>query len=426
MDVLMPQLGETVAEGTIAAWFKSVGDTVEEGDALFEVESDKVTMEVDATSAGVLSEIRVGKGDTAPVGAIVAVIASDGAGVGDGAAARQPQTDPLPAATGAPGVGPIVHDHFREVRTPERNFGPAKTKDGIAITPLARRLIKEHGLDAEALSRGVAAAGGRRVRKADVLAAAEAATAAPTLTPRAPAIPVSARDYTVPLNEVRKRTAVRVAGAWVVAPHVFQAVEVDFDRVERARARIKADVKAENGFSLTYLPFIAHAVCMAIRDFPLINAKFDGDRLIVHRDVHLGIAIDLNHEGLVVPVVRHADELSTLGLAKAINRIVEKARCGKLEPGDMGGGTYSISNNGSFGTVFTAPIINTPEVAILSTDAIRKRPVVVESEDGDQIAIRPVGMLVQSFDHRAFDGAYSGAYLSRLKEIIETRDWTWA
>ena len=188
-------------------------------------------------------------------------------------------------------------------------------------------------------------------------------------------------------------------------------------------AGVKRAFSDRHGVQLTYLPFIARAVCLAIAEFPRINATFDRDRLVLHRDVNLGIAADLNHEGLVVPVVHHADEMTAGGLAKAIARQVDKARAGKLTLADLEGGTYTISNNGSFGTLFTTPIINVPQVAILSTDAVRKRPVVVETAQGDAIAVRPVGMVGQSFDHRAFDGAYSASFLKRLKQVLETRDW---
>jgi pyruvate/2-oxoglutarate dehydrogenase complex dihydrolipoamide acyltransferase (E2) component len=203
---------------------------------------------------------------------------------------------------------------------------------------------------------------------------------------------------------------------------VLQAVEIDFAGVVKARDSRK-NVFAARGVPLTFLPFIARAAVLAIAAYPRVNARLDGEGLVVRHGVHLGIAVDLGHEGLVVPVVHHAETMSVAGLAAAIHRQIEKARAGKLTQDDLEGGTYTISNNGSFGTLFTAPIINAPQVAILSTDAIRKRPVVIETEVGDVIVPRPVGIVAQSFDHRAFDGAYSAAFLSRLKEILERRDW---
>jgi pyruvate dehydrogenase E2 component (dihydrolipoamide acetyltransferase) len=241
--------------------------------------------------------------------------------------------------------------------------------------------------------------------------------------PAPPPAGTSGGDTTLPLNRIRAQTAGRLAESWRTIPHVFQAVEIDFSAVERARRDAKERFAQRHEVSLTYLPFVARALCLAIAEFPRANASFDKDRLMLHRDVNLGIAVDLAHEGLIVPVVAHADEMTAAGLAKAIARQVAKTRAGKLTPADIEGGTYTITNNGSFGTLFTAAIINMPQVAILSIDAVRKRPVAIETEQGDAIAVRPIGIVGQSFDHRAFDGAYSASFLQRLKAIVETRDW---
>ena len=432
----MPQLGETVAEGKIGKWFKSVGEMVQAGENLFEIETDKVAMEVQATESGVLSEVRVKVGDTVPVGTVVAVLGGKGSpratapapapapAAAPPAAPMAPARAPQPAATpSAPPAhnGARAMTPFDEVHTPVGGYGPAKAPLGLRITPLARRLIKQGGLDVESIARAVQQKGGRRIAARDVQGQPPAPSPAPS--PAAYQVKVGEGSRIEPLGRIRAQTAIRLAEAWRTAPHVFQAVEVDFSNIERVRQAQKKAFADRHGVQLTYLPFIARAVCLAIADFPRINASFDRDRLVLHRDVNLGIAADLNHEGLVVPVVHHADEMTAGGLAKAIARQVDKARAGKLTLSDLEGGTYSISNNGSFGTTFTAPIINVPQVAILSTDAVRKRPFVVESEQGDSIAIRPVGMVGQSFDHRAFDGAYAASFLKRLKQVLETRDW---
>jgi 2-oxoglutarate dehydrogenase E2 component (dihydrolipoamide succinyltransferase) len=234
--------------------------------------------------------------------------------------------------------------------------------------------------------------------------------------------PVAPEDEVQPLNRIRRATAKALATSWVTAPHVFQAVEVPFHRVDAARKALNA-AAGPRDVKLSYLPFVARAVCLALREFPRVNAQLDGERLIVKGRVNLAIAVDLGHEGLVVPVVHDADELTLRGLARRIDEAVAKARENRLSSDDLEGGTYTISNNGSFGTLMTAPIINPPQVAILSTDAIRKKPVVVETEDGDAVVVRRVGVLGQSFDHRAFDGAYAAAYLHRAGEILATRDW---
>jgi 2-oxoglutarate dehydrogenase E2 component (dihydrolipoamide succinyltransferase) len=208
------------------------------------------------------------------------------------------------------------------------------------------------------------------------------------------------------------------------SPHVLQAVEVDFHGVEKARKTFGGSWRKQHGHSLTYLPFVAHAICKAIARFPHVNASFGNDQLIVQRRVHLGIAVDLNFEGLAVAVVRDAPRHTVRELAIEMHRIADAVRRGTARPDEQAGSTYTISNSGSFGTYFSAPIINQPQVAILSVDGVRKRPVVIEHEDGDVIAIRPVGVLAQCFDHRAFDGAYSAAFLRCVKGIIEDANWT--
>lgn len=317
-------------------------------------------------------------------------------------------------------------DPFNEVRTPIQHFGKAEAPGDVRATPLARRLIAQNGLDLGRIAADVKARGENRIMERHVRAAmASGGSAAPGAAPRAAAAapqPTAVGDV-VTLNPVRRKTGERLAENWRSIPHVFQGIDVDFGAIDVVRNKHKNAFKAQNGISLTYLPFIARATCIALREFPQVNAHFGGDKLHLSRDINLGIAVDMNHNGLVVPVIANADELTVTGLAKAIGRVAQKARDGKLSPAEMQGGTYTITNNGAFGTMFTAPIINAPQVAILSTDAIRKRPTVVETEQGDFIAVRPVGMVAQSFDHRAFDGAYSAAFLSRLKAILEMREW---
>jgi pyruvate/2-oxoglutarate dehydrogenase complex dihydrolipoamide acyltransferase (E2) component len=396
--IIMPQLGETVAEGKILTWFKAIGDDIKVGDKLFEVETDKVTVEVEAIAAGKLSEIRVGAGVAAKVGSVVAVLGGTAGPASRTASPRQPVTSTFCA--------------FEEVRTPPVNHGKARTPDGIAISPLARRLIAESNLSLEAVIALASAKGLRRVNKDDVKSAMS--------QPKESVAPPTATSP----GSIRQRTAARLAENWRTIPHVCQGIEVDFTRVDRTRLTRKEGFRRINEFSLTYLPFIARAVCLALRDFPNINATFDGKSLRASKEVNLGIAIDLSHDGLVVPVIRQAGDLTVEGLAKAIGRLTTKARAGKLTADDLGGGTYSITNNGAFGTLFTSPIINSPQVAILSTDAIRKRPAVVSTAEGDVVMPRMMGILSQSFDHRAFDGAYAASCLSRLKQVLETHDWS--
>lgn len=443
MDVLMPQLGETVREGKISSWFKAVGDQVAAGDNLFEIETDKVSMEVEAIESGILSEIVYAAGETVPVGATVAVI---GDGVATGASkrskakaeptppAKKAAPAPVPARASAPAAPQAVttgdlasrgFSPFNEVFTPTRNYGKAQVVPGLRATPLARRLMAQNGLDTAQVAAQVRQRGGTRIAAADVQSALQTGTASGFAPATAfPPLPITGPRDRQPLNKVRQQTAKHLTRAWQSIPHVLQTVEADFGAVSAARAARKRDFEQQHGTGLSFLPFIARAICLAIRQWPKVNASIDGNELLVAQEINLGIAVDLGHEGLVVPVLKNADRLNVAGLATGIARLVETARAGKLRPDDLEGGTYSISNNGSFGTLFTAPIINAPQVAILSTDAIRKRPVVVETEYGDAIVARPVGMLAQSFDHRAFDGAYSASFLNAVKTIVETRDWS--
>jgi len=455
MDVLMPQIGETVTEGTVSTWYKSVGDQVAPGDNLFEIETDKVAREVQATEGGVLLAIHVGNGETAPVGAVLAVIGEAGTKVEAPAKTpaapakaekpaeaktETPAARPAPAKASGNGATPPARavpdgpaedrlDPFRPVRAPEASYGPVDGPDGLKLTPLARRLIRQNGLDVSALA---GAAQGKRISKKDVLAAMEKgvgtapsrAADARGLTVQAPPVVRQEGDEVVPFNRIRRTTAKALGGVWQSMVHVSQGIEIDFTTVDRARKAAKASFQERHGLSLTYLPFLARAVALALTDFPKVNSAYSEDGLIVRRSINLGIAIDLAHDGLVVPVLRNVDDLSLTGLARQLDRLVKRARAGDLGPDDFDGATYAITNNGSFGTTFTTPIINPGNAAILSMDAIVKKPVVIEVDGSDVIVPRPVGMLVQSFDHRAFDGAYSAAYLSRLKELLERRDWS--
>jgi 2-oxoglutarate dehydrogenase E2 component (dihydrolipoamide succinyltransferase) len=399
MDVVMPQLGETVAEGTVTRWYKKVGDAVKADEALFDVETDKVSTEIPAPVAGVIAEILVGEGATAKVGTRLAVIRESG-----GQASR-PAVSAAATAAAAPSV----------------SAAPAGGDARARLSPVVSRLLAEHGLDARTI-KGTGRDG--RITREDVLAhVAQRGAGQPATRTREPAPYAVAGAETVPLNNVRKRTAEHMAKSWTTVPHVLQAVEVDFSRVDEARQAAGERWKQREGFALTYLPFVACAVAAALARFSRLNASFAGDHLVLHRRVNVGVAVDLNFEGLMVPVVKDAGAMKLPQLARAIHDLATRAHAGKLRPDDMTEGTYTISNNGAFGTLITAPIITPPQVAVLSTDAVRKRAVAVESGGKDEVAVRPVGMLAQTFDHRAVDGAYSAAFLKEVKTILETRDW---
>jgi len=410
MDVVMPQLGETVKEGTVTAWHKKVGERVEQGELLFEVSTDKVDTEIPAPASGIVSALLVPVGQTVRVGTALAVIDEPGKPrVPAGATARPPATEA--EAKPPPGSGRAEPAQAQESGGEPGTGRPGHREGDSLLSPVVRKLIAEHHLDPAAIA-GTGAAG--RITRGDVLAHLDKLKAAQPPADRRRA----------PLSRIRKRTAEQMAHSWKHVPHVLQAVEVDFQAVEQARAARTAAWKAREGWSLTYLPFIAHAVCAALGDFPVLNGTFEGDSVLLNPRINLCIAVDLGEEGLVAPVVKDAHRKSLAELSRAIHALIEKARARQLAPDDMTEGTYTLSNSGSFGTLLTAPIINPPQVAILSIDGVVRKPVAVEGPGGETVAIRPIGVLAQSFDHRALDGAYSAAFLRRLKLILEKQDWS--
>jgi pyruvate dehydrogenase E2 component (dihydrolipoamide acetyltransferase) len=450
MNVLMPQLGETVTEGTVANWHKKVGDKVAADEIILDIETDKVSMEIPSPGAGFITQILVPAGTTVAVGTVLATVEATMSAAAS-AAAPPPAPAAKPAAAAAPAAAPAAAEAppswyaamppdmsaAKEQYEPE--LATAGAAGGAAVTvardshqrlsPAVRRLAAEYRLDLKTVPGS--GRGGRITRRnvlefiqrqqsapAQTIAAASPAARAP-----APAAPPPAGAKTVPFTRIRKLTAEHMVRSKTTSPHVLQAVEVDFHRVDIVRKTVRDAWKAKHGQSLTYLPFIANAVCRALDEFPNLNSSVQGDSLVLHPSVNLGIAVDLGADGLVAPVIKNADRMSVAQLADAIAEVAQRSRVGKLKPDDFQGGTYTLSNSGTFGTLITAPIINQPQVAILSTDGVRKKPVVVETSEGDSIAIRPVGVLAQSFDHRAVDGAYSAAFLDRVRKIIETSNW---
>jgi pyruvate/2-oxoglutarate dehydrogenase complex dihydrolipoamide acyltransferase (E2) component len=468
MDVIMPQLGETVEEGTVSVWHKKVGDQVKAGEDLFDISTDKVEMEIPAPTSGELVEIRVAEGETVAVGVTVAVIGDGAAAMAAPAAAADPAPSAaLQAAESAPSAVPAAAS--------TRKIGTRDSR-GVPLSPLVRRLLAENDLAPEEIT-GTGRDG--RITGDDVKAYLARRTAAPAAAATAPSGPIGRRDSrgvplspvvrrlltennlapdaitgtgrngrvtrrdvlahldsaqvrapastdgrtVVPFDNIRKLTAEHMVRSKATSPHVLQAVEVDFHSVDRARSALREVWKQQYGFSLTYLPFIAKAVCEAIAEFPRINAHVEGESLVMFDRINLGIAVDLNFEGLMVPVVKDAGTKSVGQLAKEIRELSDKARSKKLTPDDMTEGTYTISNSGTFGTLITAPVISQPQVAILSMDGVSKKPVVIDVDGSDAIAIRPVGVVAQSFDHRAIDGAYSAAFLHKVRECLQDRDW---
>ncbi len=589
-DVEMPQLGETVTEGTVTRWFKQIGDTVALDEALFEVSTDKVDTEVPSPTAGVLLEILANEGDLVEVGQVLARV-GDSASAGSDpvhaapvseepplsqqqmlltdmsrvdTAARvddEPQTEvtrPAPAdttsrpasaafgsgavapdpasfppgsevaapdpATAAPDLGAAAHysgatasDPVTAGRDPASAgldpgaaaSDPVSDTTGMVLSPVVRRLIAESGLDASTI---VGTGLGGRITRADAeqaiaarnavdrsaaaakssvpepptagtpaperlrSVAASASTQPPatsarpqhaaagastrsdtgraqpaertqsptgagraqpaerksrrprrdtaaSTSPAAVAV-VSGRDTVVPLNNIRRRTADHMVRSKQTSPHVLTAVEVDYEGVEQVRRKLKQAWKAEEGFGLSYLPFISRAVIDALRDYPHLNASFGDDGLVVHSAINLAVAVDIDFQGLLAPVVHDADGKRLRQIAREIVDLADRARNRKLGIDDLSGGTFTLTNAGQYGTMMQFPIINQPQVAILSTDGVARKPVVITDARGSEsIAIHSVGVLAMAWDHRAFDGAYAAAFLHRVREIIETRNW---
>lgn len=451
IDVPMPQMGESIAEGTVSKWLKKVGDTVGRDEPLLEISTDKVDAEIPSPAAGVLTEIKVPEGTTVEVGSIVAVIdtevtAGASATPAQPAAAPAPATAPAPAAASAP--PPATATATATAKTEDAGNGKAQTAEErlrTKSTPLVRRIAEEHKVDIGAIP-GSGYAG--RVTKNDIMAyiekggpqAAPAAAPAQTPAPRAPALtgggisdfwttfyktvqhpefPVRDGDKVVPMDRVRKLTADHMVRAKRVAPHVHSFIEIDFTAIDRARKKNAAKWE-QQGVKISYTAFVAWACAQVIPEFPMVNAVVSGDNIIYRRDVNVGIAVDLN-PGLIVPVLRNADELNLVGIGKRINDLAERARSKKLKPDEVAGATFSITNPGVLGTMVGMPIIPEGTAAILGTGAIEKRVVVVQDGDGnDVMGIRKRSFFSLGYDHRVVDGADAARFLAKLKAVMES------
>jgi 2-oxoglutarate dehydrogenase E2 component (dihydrolipoamide succinyltransferase) len=434
-NVMMPQMGESIAEGTIVRWIKKVGDAIDKDEPLFEISTDKVDAEIPSPGAGVLLEIKVKEGETVPVNSVVAVIG----GAGEKPAAAPPVTAagaPPPAASSAPDGSaapppdagpsePVTARSAAPAPAPAASAGPQTLGDlrRQRSSPLVRRIAREHDIDITDLN-GTGISG--RVTKKDILAYVEGG-GAKARAPQARARPFETPPAFKPGEDVRiekmsvmrKKIAEHMVMSVHTSPHVYSAYEVDFSRVEKLRQAKKADYEAA-GAKLTYTAFIAKATVDTIRQFPFSNASLDGDNIVYKREINLGIAVALE-TGLIVPVIRNADERSMLGLSRAIQDLAHRARSKQLKPEEVQGGTFTITNPGIFGAVFGLPIISQPQVAILGVGSVDKRVVVVD----DMIAVRPMCYLTLGFDHRLIDGADAGRFLQALKDRLQEFDESW-
>jgi 2-oxoglutarate dehydrogenase E2 component (dihydrolipoamide succinyltransferase) len=434
----MPQMGESIAEGTIVRWIKKVGDQVDRDEPLFEISTDKVDAEIPAPAAGVLLDIQVKEGETVPVNSVVAVIGQSadlGAGAateakaaapsGNGGAGAQPTPQVPQAAAGQPETKPAP----AEPEEPEAPAEPGPRSVELLrqqkSSPLVRRIAREHNVDIR-LIKGTGISG--RVTKTDILGFIESASAGRPAAPAAKPAPAPApgpayrpgeKIQIVPMSVMRKKIAEHMVLSAHTSPHVYSVYEVNFGRVASLRDQKKAQYEAA-GAKLTYTAFIAKVIVDALREFPIVNASIDGDNIVYKKDINLGIAVALEN-GLIVPVIRNADEKNLLGLSRAINDVGGRARSKKLSPDEVQGGTFTITNPGIFGALYGLPLINQPQVAILGVGGIEKRAVVID----DAIAIRPVCHLTLGYDHRLVDGADAGRFLSFVKERLEKFDEAW-
>ncbi len=430
IDVIMPQMGESIAEGTLSTWIKQLGDEVKRDEPIFEISTDKVDAEIPSPGAGILAEILVQEGETVEINTVVARIETDAAAVADAAppaeAAPAPAATPAPApaAEPAPALAPATAPAPPPTPAATAPVGPDESADERLrrkSTPLVRKMAAEHDLDISAIP-GTGHAG--RVTKSDVLQYLESPRAA--APPAAPAAPAALAptvdpwedDRVEPWSRIRKLTADHMIMSRRVSAHVQSFFEVDFSRIADIRRRKKAEY-GERGVNLTYLAFITKGVAECLRRHPGLNAAVSGESTIFRRDINVGLAVALDW-GLIVPVIKHADELSLIGIARAINDLGTRARDKKLLPDEVQRGTFTITNPGGFGSYAGTPIINQPQVAILGVGAIEKRPAVITHADGtDSLGIRTKGMLSMSYDHRVVDGADGDRFLADLKSMLE-------
>ena len=423
-DVIMPQMGESIVEGTITKWYKKVGEHVERDEPLLEISTDKVDTEIPAPVAGVLSEIKVQEGETVEINTVIGVIGGE---VQQEAAPTTP-TAPTSEAESTPATGATPPIPSVNAAPSPPSHEPEASEPGLRSSPLVRKMAREHGLD---LSQLTGTGRGGRVTKQDIESfltlptAAEAtpeapATPTPAAPPPAPAAgppPVSQGRVDVePMSKMRKSIAEHMVISRQTSAHVTTVFEADVSRIVALRNEHKP-IFERDGVRLTYTPFFVAAVLGALKTFPLLNASLDGDKIVYHRDYNIGIAVALEG-GLIVPVIQHADEKSFLGLARAVNDIGERARTKKLTPADVQGGTFTLTNPGPFGGLFGTPIINQPQVAILGIGGIHKRPVVVN----EGIAVRSMVYLALSFDHRLIDGALGDQFMADVKRRLEGWD----
>ena len=444
-ELILPKMGESVAEATVTNWLKNVGDVIDAEESVVEVATDKVDSEVPSPVSGTLVKILVDVNGVAEVGSPIAIIEVEGEGSGTSSTAA-PEVAPEPAVAVAE-IEAQVAAAAATVSVPVPSGPIAKNSNGRFYSPLVRSMAKEEGIGQAELDQISGSGKEGRVTKKDIVAyleagrkatapvaasqtpAASAAPAAPVSAapavapkPSAPAMKIGEGDEIIEMDRMRKLIADHMVNSVHTSPHVTSFVEADMTKVVLWRNRMKNEFQKKHGEKITFTPIIMEAIVKAIQDFPMINISIEGNNMIKHGRINVGMAAALPSGNLIVPVVKNADQLSLLGLTKAVNDLANRARNNQLKPDEISGGTYTLTNVGTFGNVMGTPIINQPQVAIMAAGAIVKKPAVVETPEGDVIAVRHKMFLSHSYDHRAVDGALGGMFVKRVAEYLESWD----
>lgn len=420
VELIMPKMGESIMEATILSWLKKPGDKIEQDESVLEVATDKVDTEVPSTHAGVLKEILAKDGDVVKVGSAIAIIATDGddAKPKDKPATKVESRPEAKAETPAPVVATQSNGSSH---VPAADFKSSSR----FYSPLVKNIAKEENIPVAELETVPGTGSEGRVTKKDILAYLQqrksGQSIAPALAATKPIVPASinAGDEIIQMDRMRKMIAERMVDSKRISPHVTSFVEADVTNIVLWRNKVKNEFQKQEGSSLTFTPIFIEAVAKAIKDFPMINIQVDGDRIIKKKDINIGMAVALPTGNLIVPVIKNADQYNLRGLAKMVNDIATRARDNKLKPDELSGGTYSVSNVGSFGNVMGTPIIMQPQVAILALGAIQKKPAVLETPTGDVIAIRHKMFLSHSYDHRVVDGSLGGMFVRKVADYLE-------
>lgn len=434
VEMVMPKMGESVMEGTVLAWLKNVGETIEEDESILEVATDKVDTEIPATHAGVLKEVLAQEGDVVEVGKPIAIIETEGDSNGAAPApAESPKEEPAPVEQ----AEAMVETAMSTASSSNGSTVPRTSESGKFFSPLVRSIAKEEGISVAELESISGTGKDGRVTKNDILSYVEnrksggapAPSAQPAAAPTMPSashqpmpVAVDGGDEIIEMDRMRKMIAERMVASKHISPHVTSFVEADVTKVVAWRNKVKNEFLNREGEKLTFTPILIEAIVRAIKDFPMINVQVDGNNIVKKKDINIGMATALPTGNLIVPVIHNADQLSLVGITKKVNDLAKRARENKLKPDELQGGTYTVSNVGSFGNVMGTPIIMQPQVAIMALGAIQKKPSVVETPEGDMIGIRSKMFLSHSYDHRVVDGALGGMFVRKVADYLEEYD----